>query len=262
MFLIILLRLYHLNDPLSHQPLIGLLQVHRELDDGARFEDELEGYISEFGRDEAAMHELSAMAGRWTDHALVERIYELCREHGLDTEAPAYHWIEALVGSERYARALDVVENWDEVPGEWERGYALPLKAQLTVAQFGVGNRAEGQILIGELFGEGFLRPDHYTTMAERLMGQGEHGQARRVLAHVRNNYPLFKQAVSKLIELDMETRNRNEILTNVQRYLSMRQPSIDLLRRAYSFIGSDLFIYDSEREEVLHTLEDALGET
>ena len=161
-----------------------------------------------------------------------------------------------------YRQALNLAENWDENPREWERGHALPLQAQLAAAYFGVGNRGEGELAINELLGQGFLRPDHYSTLADRLVEMGEKAQARRVLAHVRTNYPRYQEALSRLIELDIEMHYRNDILSNIQRYLSMRQPSSRLLEKAYGFIGSDLFLYQSDREEVLHSLKDVMGET
>lgn len=254
--------LRHVNDPLSHEPLIGLLQIHHQLGDEEAFREDTELFFAQFGRDEGAMHHLATVAGYWGNHVLAERVYRHCRERGMDLEGPAYHWVEALVAESRYSRALEVVENWEETPSLWERGYALPLKAQLAVAQFGTGNRAEGQLIIGELFGSGFVRPDHLTTVARRLSAMGEHGQARRVLGHVRNNYPHFQEALSQLIELDIETGRHTEIFSNVRRYITMRQPSAGVLRRAYAYLESDLFLFNDEREEVLDSLEAVLGET
>ena len=254
--------LRHLNDPLSPEPLIGLLQIHHQLGDEEAFREDTELFFSQFGRDEGAMHHLAIFAGYWANYDLAERIYRHCRERGMDLEGPAYHWVEALVAAGRYSRALEVVENWDETPSLWERGYALPLQGQLAVAQFGTGQRAEGELIISELFGSGFVRPDHLTTMARRLSAMGEHGQARRVLGHVRNNYPHFQEALSQLIELDIETGRHAEMLSNVRRYITMRQPSSGVLRRAYTYLESDLFLFNDEREEVLHSLEAVLGET
>lgn len=254
--------LNHLSDPLSPEPLIGLMQVQHRQGDTDALAAEVEVYFEEFGRDENAMSQLSYMAGQWGNPELAERIYRHCEEAGMNTEAPGYHWVEAHVVAGNYRSALRVAEDWDEVTGEWERGYSVPLQAQLAAAQYGAGNRGEGEVLLTNLFGQGFLRPQHYAVLADRLMTLGETGQARRVLAHVRNNYPHFQVGLSKLIELDLQTHNRGELLANVRRYLSMRQPSTELLERAYSFIGSDLFLFQSEREEVLHSLKDFLGET
>ncbi len=254
--------LRHLNDPLSHEPLIGLLQIHHQLGDAEAFREDSEAFFSQFGREETAMHHLAAVAGHWGYYDLAERVYRHCRERGMNLEGPAYHWIESLVVAGRYRRALEVVENWDETPSRWERGYAVPLQTQLTVAQFGAGNRGEGQLIIGELFGSGFVRPDHLTVMAVRLVELGEDSQARRVFRHVRNNFPHFQPALSQLIELDIDTGTRGEMLANVQRYITMRQPSAGVLRRAYAYIGSDLFLFETDREEVLHSLESVLGET
>ena len=252
----------HVNDPLSHEPVIGLLRIHHELGDREAFREDTELFFTQFRRDEAAMHHLASVAGHWGDYELSARIYRHCQEHGMNLEGPAYHWVEALVAAGRYSRAIEVVENWDETPSRWERGYALPLQGQLAVAHFGTGNRAEGQLIISELFGAGFVRPDHLATVARRLSAMGEHGQARRVLGHVRNNYPHFQEALSQLIELDIETGRHAEILSNVRRYITMRQPSSGVLRRAYAYLESDLFLFNDEREEVLHSLEAVLGET
>ncbi len=251
--------LRYVDDPLSHEPLIGLIHVNHQTGRTESLQDDIDSYFHQFGRSEEAMELLAVIAGSWGDASLAERIYRHCQERGMSTEAAAYHWVETHVVAGNHRRALEVAENWDEVPAEWERGHYLPLQAQLAAAHYGAGNRGEGEILISELFGQGFLRPDHYARLAERLVDMGEAGQARRILAHVRNNYPHYQTALSRLIELDIATRHRADLLSNVREYLGMRQPSVALLEKAYAFIGSDLFLYRPEREEVLESLEGVL---
>ncbi len=252
----------HFNDPLGHEPLLGLIRVYNQIGEMDVVREEMESYLTEFRRNEEAMHGLSALVGHWGDYGMAERVYRHCEAQGMDTEPPAFHWVQAHVVAGNYRRALNVVQTWDEVPREWERGYAVPLRAQLAVAQFGAGNRGEGELAIGELFSEGLLRPQQYALIADRLTEMGEFSQARRVLTHVRNNYPRYQAALPMLIELDIETHHLADLLANVRRYIAMRQPSREVLEKAYAYIGSDLFLFQAEREDVLISLEDVLRET
>lgn len=72
---------------------------------------------------------------------------------------------------------------------------------------------------------------------------------------------PINQKILSELIRVELKLGNTDNLNRLITRLLQMRRPQMDLLLEAYRKIGSDRFIFATDREALLLQLSAILRE-
>lgn len=246
-------------DPLSHQPKIRLLYIYDKRGDASKVAAEVETYLRLFGDEEEAMQALGQFAARTQNPELARRIYERVQGLGLELPWHALSLIEASVGAGAYQGALDFYEGIEATVADWTPLQQARLQPMLVTAYLGAGNAERGDVILTDILANGNTSPDDFSWLADRLVEMNEFGRAREVLRDIYRRQPLNQEALTRLIRLDLEQGNSGEIVANLRRLMEMRKPSTEILEEARRHLGRDRFIFQSNRAELLESLEEIL---
>lgn len=248
-----------ISDPLNHAPRLRLLSIYDLMGNTEKRQEEVETFIELFGTEEPAIQSLVDFAGRSGDTELADRLYELVRSEGMDSENAALAVIEARVvkgdfnGAIRFRQEIeDNIQNWTPV----QLGELQPL---LTTANVGIGDPENADLLLQSVLTNPNIRPNQMLQFAQRLIQVGDFVRGREVLQHVHTTQPLNQEALGRLIRLDIETGNNQDIVENVNRLLKMRKPPPVVLQEVRRHVSSDAFLFQRGRGQLLSSIETAL---
>lgn len=246
-------------DPLAYAPRIRLLHIYAKRGDTAKESVEVETYIRLFGQDQEAMRALAEFAAQSRQPDLAGRVYEHSLTQGQDPEWPALALIEARVASGAHAAALRFYGTIEADIAEWTPLQQSRLQPLLAVAYLGAGDTERGDAILNEILVRDQTNPANLITLAQRLVELDDFSRGRGVLNHLHHKQPLNQEALTRLIQLDIQTGHNREIVQNIRRLLGMRKPSPTVLESAHRHISSDRFLFHANRAEILESLESAL---
>ena len=83
--------------------------------------------------------------------------------------------------------------------------------------------------------------------------------RSRRVLAQAVATDVRNQTALTRLIEIDLDTGHSDELNANLRRLLAMRRPSPELLLTARAKLAGDRFLFVAGRDELLDSIQAAL---
>lgn len=219
--------------------------------------EELDGLeraaLAAFGDDAEALKLLAGYAAQAGRGEFAERLYERCREAGQGWELAATAWVEARVVANEPQAALAAIRRVAADNPAWTGLDALGgLRA---VAAHAAGEWSEAALVLDAYLQSPGLRAEVLLPVAERLRLLGAHDVERRVLARAVALSPLNREALSRLIEWDLDHGVGDSLYPEVEHLLTLRKPPAALLKRMRLELQSDRYLLFSERDRVLALL-------
>ncbi|MDO8540845.1 MAG: hypothetical protein Q7S40_10455 [Opitutaceae bacterium] len=247
---------------IAHPQAIGarieLLRAYSDNGDTAWFERETDAALRDFATDDAALLALGDYFATTGRVSLVGRVAKLGRERG-PVLAYAFLGIEAQIVSRDYRGAIESIR---AVLNEHQRE-AQPHRALLdslqAVAYLALGERETSRTFLNHFLLQPGLRADNLLALANRFVALEAPDQARRILTRAAEVDPRNQAAVTRLVELDLNLNRIDELSGHLRLLLALRKPSPDVLRVARHKLGSDLFLFSSDRPAVLAAVSAAL---
>src|SRR5690606_37737724 len=237
-----------------------LLYIYHKREETAKEAEAVEALFELFGREEPAIHGLGEFAAWSANPGLAERVYNHALRHGFSIERPSISLLEAHVAASNYQSAVAFYEAIQTRTADWTPLQQARLKPIVAAAFIGTGNAERGDGLISEVMQlQRGANPEWLVTLSERLVKMNERQRARRVLEHVMIIQPLNQDALTRLIHLDLDLGNNSALVRNNERLLKMRKPSLAVIEIARDYIGSFRFLFQSNRETMLRSIEDAI---
>lgn len=245
-------------EPTLAAPRLALLHIHQAAQDTSAAALEFDALLRDFG-DGSTLLALGEFAANSGQVALVHRVRERVKSLGLDTQPHDFLAVEALLVARDYGAALDAIRVWGETSP------ASPLYRPLcdslqAVAYFGLGDRESARAFLNNFLQHPTLRAESLMVLAARFVSLEAGEAARQILSRAIALDPLNQAALTRLVELDLTLNRIDELPGHLQRLVTMRRPSPDLLRVAQHRLGSDLFLYSTERTATLEGVRVALA--
>lgn len=245
------------QNPLSH---IDLMFAYDRAKNTARLAKEIDSYLADFAGNQPALIALADFAANTGNSALARRVFDQSFERKLGAEVCALMLIESHVVAGQHREAIALVEEFNRDHPEWFKNRAAVYNGLRAIAHFGLGQREQGELYLRDFLNQRNLRADNLVAVSNRLLALGEATAARRVLDSAVTADPRNQAALAKLVELDLQAGRTDQLAPNLQRLLTMRKPSNELLRRAHDELGSDRYLFATNREELVEALRRALG--
>lgn len=247
-------------DSLAYAPRIRLLYIHNKREDQSREQGAIDEYFDLFEKDEPAMQALAGFSAQTGNVDLARKLYEHFRKNRFATAPAAIALMEAQVAAKEYRSALTFYNSIEESVLNWTPMQQARLKPLLVAVYFGVGETERADALLNEVI---VMRrgtnPAWLMTLSGRLVEIGRISRARDLLQHIHTAEPLSQEALSQLIQVDLQLENNDAVVQNIERLLKMRKPSATILENAHNYISSDRFLFQPGREQMLQSLENAL---
>jgi hypothetical protein len=237
----------------------SLLTVYHDRGDQARLDREIDGLLRDFPDDQRVVLQCAEFAMSTKNVALAERLRDVCTTRGMPPELGVLIVLQARVAARDYRATLAEIEKAAAEKPEWLERLGGTLAGLQAVASYGLGSADMGDLYLAQFLNQRNIRAENLIAIASRLQEAGAVEAARRVLAQSVLADELNQAALTALVDLDLRLGNLEKLPRNLERLLTMRKPSLDVLSRAYEALGSDFLLFSSERERVLPALREAL---
>ena len=244
-------------EPSLAAPRLALLQIYESAQDTAAAAREIDALLRDFS-DATTLLALAEFAANSGHVAGVHRVADRVKSLGLDVEPHAFLAIEASLVARDYRGALEAIKDWRDTSAT-SRQYQPLLESLQAVAYLGLGDRESARVFLNNFLQQPALRAGNLLVLANRFVALDSAESARQILTRAIALDPLNQAALSRLVELDLTLNRIDELPAHLQRLVTMRRPSPDLLRVAQHKLGSDLFLFSSERTATLDAVRIAL---
>ncbi len=250
------------TDPQNPYPRIDLLYGLKKEGNETALREAIDSLLRDFANNDAALLALSDYAANAGDFPLARDIYRHCKEDPaghLNWEYPALMQIEAHIVAKNYRAARDLADLLLAANPSWKERYAAVLSGLMAIAAFGLGDEAVGRLALKDFVAQPGLRAENLLAVSRRLMDIGVRADARTVLAKAMQADPLSQPALTQLVALDLELNNTDALATNIVSLAKMRKPDPKVLQAALDKLGGDLFLFRTDRTELLQQVRAAL---
>jgi hypothetical protein len=220
---------------------------------------EVDAIFRDFASNSPVILALGDFAANQGDIELARRVLDHSRFHNLGSEGPALMLAESHVVAKRYSEALALIQQFSRENPEWLKRYPAVFNGLQAIASFGLGSRDDGGLYLNTFLSQPSLRAENLVAVSGRLLAIGTTEPARRVLAAATQADPKNQAALTRLIELDLESGRTDELPANLTRLLMMRRPSPTLLAKAARILGSDRHYFLAGRDALLAEIEKAI---
>ncbi len=248
------------GDPLSPAPRIGYLHLLHQRGDRARLEHDAEAYLSQFQRDSSALLQLADFAANTGRPDLARRVQRILSDRHEDNGAPALMVAEAHIAAGEYQAALALISGYARDHPEWAARLGPVFSGLQAVALCGLGRMDEARLQLESLLARENLRADNLVAVSNRLAALGAHNLARSALSRAVETDPLNQAALAGLLRLELDDGNVTALSGHLDRFLHTRQPSREILSRAYPMLGSDSHLFLPGQARLLALLRTALA--
>lgn len=250
---------FQIAHPALPGPRLELIRAYHRTGDQARAQQEIEAFARDFAGDSNALLALADFAANTGNAPLARRLAEHARTRSFPSEPHAILAIEALVVAREYRNALDSARELLRVHPDWTARFGPVLTSLQAIAHFGLGDTDSASLLLTSYLNQSSLRAENLLAIAQRLVDVDAAESARQTLLRATAADPLNQAALARLVELDLNLNRIDELPAHLTRLLAMRKPSPDILRVAQHKLGSDLFLFSTERPAVLESVRLAL---
>ena len=178
-----------------------------------------------------------------------------------NTTAVRLIYIESLLVAQHYADAQSEVKSLLDQPN-LSAVYVSIANGFLAIAQYGIGDATSAYASLSTMMAQPNLRADSLLAMANRLLAMGQQKPARELLNHAVNIDPRNQPALTRLVEMDVHSKNVSALGANLPKLFSMRRPSPSVLAQAQILLRSDSYLFLSNRRNLLEPLGATLNKT
>ena len=248
-----------LANPNNARARIDQLYAYQKEGDTASVKTNVEEIFRDFSGDANALLALADFAANSGDPVLARRIYNHAKARNMNWEGAALMTVEANIVAKKYQPALELVRELLKENPEWGKRFYAVFNGLQAIANYGLGDAEAAQLFLNNFLSQANVRADNLIAVSKRLLSVGAKTQARQVEQATQAD-PLNQAALTNLVQLDLDLNNTTPLAANVRKLLAMRKPSRELLRTAYTRLGSDLFLFAPDRTALLQDLTNALN--
>jgi hypothetical protein len=242
-------------------PRVDLLQAYREGGEPDRVAREIDALLRDFPHDASLLTTIGDVAANFGDVALATRLVELTRQRHLPPEPQAFLLVEALIVARDYPGAFAAIDRFTAENLDGADHYRSLLDSLRAVAALGAGESEAARLFLSSFLQQPGLRAENLLALANRFAALDASAQVRDVLARAVAADPLNQAALTRLIELDLNLNRIADLPAHLNRLITMRRPSPDVLRVAQHKLGSDLFLFSTERAPTLDAIAAVLAQ-
>lgn len=254
--LAVLHQLAYPDRPRSH---IDQLVAIKTTGDNAALERAESRAFEQFADTPAGLLTLADYAATNGRVALAKRIFQTYRDKNWpDVTAAQLMSIEAQLAAKEYAPALEQCRAL-LAQTDLAAQYANIATGLQAIAQYGTSDPVAGYASLAVLKNQSGLRAESLLGIANRLQEMNRMTAARDILAQAVKVNPKNQAALTRLIELDLDTDNLTELPASLRTLTGMRKPSPILLKRARSLLSKDTWLFLPQRNELLARLDESL---
>lgn len=254
------LDLLSISQPGRPGPLIQSLYLLPGEANRARREALLEKIVSTFGNQEQPMLDLARFGNDTADVALTARLAKLALERKFSNRVrfDLVH-VECLLNAGRARETILLVDALYKQAerDQWVAETRIAFDALRTIAYFADGQTEIGSINLQKLLQHRKVPPQVLVAASRKLITARRYDEANDVLiqAHLQNetNQAILMQIVQ--LKLD-HPRIAADLETYLRRLMLNRRPSPEVLRAALRRLGSDTYLFSSDRETLLRDVE------
>ncbi len=252
--------LRRVQHPDQSQPRIDLLYAFDKIGDEVALQREANALFEDFVASDTVILQIGDFAANTGRPDLARRVLEFARSHDINEEVPSLMLVEAQIVAGNYRQAVDAARAILELNPDWEEWMAPVFHGLQAIAFVALGDREEANLFLGSYLGLEEVRAENLVAVANRLLDVGAEREARKVLTHAVRADPQNQAALTRLIELDLESKDAPNLPQNLAHLLEMRRASPRLLRQAYDVLGSDRYVFALERNQILDRLLESLS--
>ena len=226
----------------------------------ARREALVEKIVATFGNQEQPMLDLARFGNDTADVALTARLAKLAleRKFGNRVRFDLVH-VECLLNAGRARETILLVDALYKQAerDQWVAETRMAFDALRTIAYFADGQTEIGSINLQKLLQHRKVPPQVLVAASRKLIAARRYDEANEVLiqAHLQNetNQAVLMQIVQ--LKLDHPAISA-DLETYLRRLMLNRRPSPAVLRAALRRLGSDTYLFSSDRETLLRDVE------
>ena len=254
------LDLLAISQPGRPGPLIQSLYLLPGEADRARREAMIEKIVATFGNQEQPMLDLARFGNDTSDVALTTRLARLAveRKFGNRVRFDLVH-VECLLNAGRARETILLVDALYKQAerDQWVAETRMAFDALRTIAYFADGQTQIGSINLQKLLQHRKVPPQVLVAASRKLIAARRYDEANEVLiqAHLQNE---TNQAVlMQIVQLKLDhPRIAADLETYLRRLMLNRRPSPEVLRVALRRLGSDTYLFSTDRETLLRDVE------
>ena len=254
------LDLLAISQPGRPGPLIQSLYLSPGEEGRGRREALVEKIIAQFGNQEQPMLDLARFCNDTADVALTARLakHAVERKFGNRVRFDLVH-VECLLNAGRARETILLVDALYKQAerDQWVAETRIAFDALRTIAYFADGQTEIGSINLQKLLQHRKVPPQVLVAASRKLIAARRYDEANEVLiqAHLQNE---TNQAVlMQIVQLKLDhPRIAADLETYLRRLMLNRRPSPEVLRAALRRLGSDTYLFSSDRETLLRDVE------
>lgn len=254
------LDLLAISQPGRPGPLIQSLYLSPGEEGRGRREALVERIIAQFGNQEQPMLDLARFGNDTADVALTARLakHAVERKFGNRVRFDLVH-VECLLNAGRARETILLVDALYKQAerDQWVAETRIAFDALRTIAYFADGQTEIGSINLQKLLQHRKVPPQVLVAASRKLIAARRYDEANDVLiqAHLQNE---TNQAVlMQIVQLKLDhPRIAADLETYLRRLMLNRRPSPEVLRAALRRLGSDTYLFSSDRETLLRDVE------
>ena len=244
--------LEQLRRPKSFQPHIDYLYTLNPGKESKRYEDAINEYFEIFDGNQLAFNGLAGVAVQKGDVKLAKRLYSYCKARNMEWRSAAIAMLESNIVAKQYSEVLEVAKTIVADNEQWAKDNGRELDALKSVANYALGDKALSGIQLESYITSGQIGSQNSMALAERMLQVGAIENARIILAKALEFDEFNQAALTRLIELDLQTESISELIPRVDRLLTMRMPSRHILSRIRGSLESDIFLLEQGRNSLM----------
>ena len=254
------LDLLAISQPGRPGPLIQSLYLSPGEEGRGRRAALVEKIIAQFGNQEQPMLDLARFGNDTADVALTARLakHAVERKFGNRVRFDLVH-VECLLNAGRARETILLVDALYKQAerDQWVAETRIAFDALRTIAYFADGQTEIGSINLQKLLQHRKVPPQVHVAASRKLIAARRYDEANEVLiqAHLQNE---TNQAVlMQIVQLKLDhPRIAADLETYLRRLMLNRRPSPEVLRAALRRLGSDTYLFSSDRETLLRDVE------
>ena len=254
------LDLLAISQPGRPGPLIQSLYLSPGEEGRGRRAALVEKIIAQFGNQEQPMLDLARFGNDTADVALTARLakHAVERKFGNRVRFDLVH-VECLLNAGRARETILLVDALYKQAerDQWVAETRIAFDALRTIAYFADGQTEIGSINLQKLLQHRKVPPQVLVAASRKLIAARRYDEANEVLiqAHLQNE---TNQAVlMQIVQLKLNhPRIAADLETYLRRLMLNRRPSPEVLRAALRRLGSDTYLFSSDRETLLRDVE------